>query len=82
MIIGYLVYEPERNVFHFLFVKAAFRKLGVAKRLLHGIDFKKAVFTHWTKDMDWITKRYQDLRYNPYASQLEAKWSKAIRFSK
>lgn len=31
---GYTVTEPERNILHWLFVKADFRRLGVGKRLL------------------------------------------------
>lgn len=53
-------------VIHFIFVKSAFRQMGIAKVLCKGIDLTKAIATHWTHSMDWIYKKYPTIIYSPY----------------
>ena len=51
-VMGYAVAEPRRNCLHWLFVKQAYRRLGVAKSLVAEV----------TKDFDPSTPRYYSHR--------------------
>lgn len=65
VILGYVCLETQdKLVVHYLYVKKAFRNMGVAKMLFtpEGGD----IFTHWTADMDWAVKRFPSLVYDPY----------------
>lgn len=70
VLLGYLVTEqwPDGPVVHFIFVKEAFRRFGIARSMIkHSeIPTDKITFTHWTYDMDALTKRYPEYVYNPY----------------
>ena len=59
VIFGYIVYEPM--IAHYLFVKQAFRNLGIAKMLYIAAGEPK-VYTHQTRMLD-LGER--DLVYNP-----------------
>lgn len=63
-IIGYSVREP--GVLHFVYVKKAFRRMGVATQLLAGTDVNGCVFTHWTEGWDLLSKKWPNAQYNPY----------------
>lgn len=68
-ILGYLVVEnQEVPVAHFAYVKTSFRRLGIARALLDraGLDPAYSEFTHWTRDMDWVTEKLKTFKYNPY----------------
>lgn len=69
-ILGWLSYEIKENtpVIHFIFVKEAFRNMGVAREMITraGIDVTKATFTHWTFPVDEIIRKYPDIIFNPY----------------
>lgn len=57
----------DGSIVHYVFVKEQYRKLGIAKALLSGLE-DKAEYTHWTriiKDLDHAGKLL-GLRYNPY----------------
>lgn len=68
-ILGYLACEPSTQTVHFLFVKDAFRKMGIAKQLLafSEINIEKLNFTHWTMPVDELIRKWPDITYNPYA---------------
>lgn len=92
VIIGYLASENEPQFYktkliHFIYVKSAFRNLGIATALLKEaqINPDESQFTHWTfchcekcepyyersrkeafVNTDWITRKFPDIRYNPY----------------
>lgn len=78
---GYLVIERgEKPVIHWVFVKEAFRRLGIASALIEasGVTFPNAYFTHWTSPpvggasrgevfcMNQISEKYPELIYDPY----------------
>jgi hypothetical protein len=71
-ILGYIVSEAlDCPTIHFCYVKAPFRRFGVARQLLGATLQQLGTsqvqdFTHWTKDMDWATEKLPTLRYNPY----------------
>lgn len=71
-ILGYLAYELKEDaapVVHFVFVKQAFRKMGVARTLFQsaGIDPGSIRFTHWTYPVDDAIKKWPEIIYDPYA---------------
>lgn len=68
--LGYLVCEPgAKPIVHFTFVKEAFRKMGILKRLLEAAEIKEPTFTfsHWTFPVDEFIRKYPELMYSPYA---------------
>lgn len=69
VVLGYLVFEGkiDKPTVHFLYVKRHFRLFGIAATLIKDLNLNTASFTHWTRDTDWIVKRFSSLRYNPYA---------------
>lgn len=70
VILGFMLSEARENVLHYMYVKRAFRRFGVARELMKalGIELRRANVSHWTDDMADIqrTKRYPELTYNPY----------------
>lgn len=68
-IFGYIVYEFDPDVIHYLHVKKTYRKLGIADALLQVLDInnKPHLYTHFTLDAAYITTKYKDnLIFNPY----------------
>lgn len=72
VVYGYLVAERVGGppIYHFLYVKAAFRRAGIAKALLEatGASSGLAFFTHATKDSLAIARAFPavSLTLNPY----------------
>jgi GNAT superfamily N-acetyltransferase len=74
VVFGYVVgkYAADGDVIHFLYVKKAFRKMGIAAELMKRFKRKdKACFTHYTRAVKVKRKGsqmfgYEDLYYNPY----------------
>lgn len=64
-IVGYLIHEE--NLVHYIYVKGAFRKLGVGRALAVAakLDLEKVVCSHWTFVADELAKKWK-LLYNPY----------------
>lgn len=68
-ILGFAVVEP--GTIHMVYVKAAFRRLGLARALLGEIQPKQSTFTYWTKDVqDWLWEKYRGIKYNPFISEV------------
>lgn len=69
-ILGYVVAEHPEGlaVLHYLYVKEAFRSLGIAKKLLASArpEATPAVFTHSTVAGDVFARRIPGLSFNPY----------------
>ena len=69
-ILGYLVAEFHHKapVIHFIFIKEAFRNMGIATLLLNHAEINpdNFHFTHWTMPMDEIIRKHPNIRYNPY----------------
>lgn len=63
VILGYLVHEG--GVVHWVYVKGAFRRLGIASRLAENLppDFS---FTHRTTEAEPLLRKYPHATYNPY----------------
>lgn len=71
VLLGFMAYEArdfERPIVHFIYVKQDFRRMGIAASLVirSDIDITKAVFTHWTYDVDMIIRDHDGMTYNPY----------------
>ena len=68
-VLGFAVLE-EPGVVHMVYVKAPFRKLGLARALLDGVKLEESTFTCWTRDVgEWIYDRFKGLKYNPFATE-------------
>lgn len=67
VILGYLCLEGDLSTIQYIYVKKAFRKMGIAKELFNTTGASSAKgFTHWTLDTNWIIKKLDTLTYNPY----------------
>lgn len=67
VILGYFCSENDNSIVQYVYVKKAFRKMGIAKELFKVSAVpNNANFTHWTLDTNWITKKLTELNYNPY----------------
>lgn len=67
VILGYICREPSEEIVQYVYVKRAFRKMGIAKELYKVANIaNNSTFTHWTLDTTWITKKLTELKYNPY----------------
>lgn len=66
VIFGFICTEGE--TLHYIHVKRAFRRLGVAKALLAaaGMSDGPRVFTHLTDDGVSLRRRFPLAEYNPY----------------
>ena len=72
-IVGWLVWErsgadTERPVVHYVYVKGAFRKYGIARQLLEsaGLRPNSLAFSHWTLAVNVLVRKYPGLVYDPY----------------
>lgn len=70
VIIGFALAEPGEYVLHYMYVKRAFRRFGVATEILGymGLELSRCTVTHVTDDLLTISKskQYPNLTYNPY----------------
>jgi hypothetical protein len=72
VIYGYLV--SQAKIFHYAFVKQAFRKWGIAKSLFYEAGGEtNSVFTHRTFEFDPIFKKHANLIYNPFTLPYQPK---------
>lgn len=69
-IFGFLVFEDGASgqVVHYTFVKSAFQRHGIAKKLLidSGVETDRLTFTHFTYALNDILFNHQDWIYDPY----------------
>ena len=68
VLLGFAVLEMSTPLcLHWLYVKNAWRKMGVAAKLLGSIDLNTCVYSHWTHAIKgWTAARWPRLRYDPY----------------
>lgn len=69
VVFGYIVGErtSSGDIIHFIYVKKAFRKLGIMAKLLDSVGFKGGLFTHYTEFCDEYLKSHEGIwTYNPY----------------
>ena len=60
IIYGYIIYEPK--VLHYVFVKEAFRRLGICKELLRAAGSPQTA-THKTRSTEFLDTKFT---YNPF----------------
>lgn len=84
VIVGYALAEGSGTL-HYVYVKKAFRRFGMAKSLMEAlrVDFNDLDVTHWTADASeiWRTKRWPNVRFNPYLLMEQANHERAERLS-
>jgi GNAT superfamily N-acetyltransferase len=70
-ITGYLIYEPPK-LLHFIYVKEAFQRLGIAKALInyafewHDKGDEQIEYTNRTHSVHEILKSHPKFLYNPF----------------
>lgn len=63
IILGYSILSQDFSVVHWIFIKSAFRKQGISKRLLPERPLQ---FTHFTTMGLEYAKRFENLVFNPF----------------
>lgn len=71
VVYGYLVtekFDDNKDILHFTYIKEAFRKFGIGKELIKasGINPNEAIISHWTFDIDELSKKFPNMSYCPY----------------
>jgi GNAT superfamily N-acetyltransferase len=68
VVIAYIWANQYPECVHYIYVKRAFRKMGLAKLLYEAVfkDIPKVSYTFLTYDAGSITQKYKQLVYNPY----------------
>ncbi len=64
VILGYFVCQP--SVIHYVYVKEAFRKEGIAKSLFQASGGQGVYYTHRTKALVPLVLSIEALNYNPF----------------
>lgn len=66
-IYGYIVYQPP-NILHYVYVKDAFAKLGIAWALLGASfqDVSQYTVTHLSDDGESILEAHPEFDFNPF----------------
>lgn len=57
-LVGYCVFR-EPSTLHWVYVKYPYRKLGIAKMLLNKSVEKPLAFTHYTRSVEFMDKKYE-----------------------
>jgi GNAT superfamily N-acetyltransferase len=71
-IYGVAVLEPSSTLVHLVYVRKNLRRLGIAKRLLEGVDVPECCFTTWSQDAVWLLEKYPHMRHVPYWMGMES----------
>lgn len=67
-LLGWAVMDPlDGFVLHYVYVKGAFRRLGIAKALLAGWDLVNMQYSHRTGALAWFKAKVPSARFNPFA---------------
>jgi GNAT superfamily N-acetyltransferase len=71
IIFGYMIYEEQTQIgpylVHYVYVKEAFRKFGIAKHLIQNLKMKNDfLITHRTDLAKKILKKHPQVVYNPF----------------
>jgi hypothetical protein len=67
-IYAFMLFNKTNGVplLHFVFTKKVFRQMGIANNLLREFkEFDKIMHTYYTRDFDFVLKKYRKI-YNPY----------------
>lgn len=68
IVFGFLWGNFDPETIHYVYVKKAFRRMGIA-RLLYESTFDKNIdlyYTHFTKEAAFLCHKYEQLIFNPY----------------
>jgi GNAT superfamily N-acetyltransferase len=65
VIYGYAVYDP--STIHYVFVKEAFRELGIAASLLEHALKTTTEYSHRTRCVAELLNEHRELTYNPFS---------------
>jgi hypothetical protein len=68
-IVGFVCTEESGKVLHYVYVKEAFRNMGVSQSLIKaaGVDLNNASFSYWTTRFEeQFVRKTKGLSYNPY----------------
>lgn len=67
VVLGYAVTEPEKALVHYVYVKPAFRRYGIARRLLEGSGIThKFTHTHYTFVLRQLWPQLKECTFDPY----------------
>lgn len=65
-IMGWSCTNPP-NIIHFAYVKPIYRRNGLMKRLVGGMDLSTCTITFWSGPVGWwIIDKYPKITYNPF----------------
>lgn len=62
VIYGFVVHE--KNSLHFCYVKSSWRRMGIARKMLTGVEFDR--FTHLTHDAENLRDKFKWADFDPY----------------
>lgn len=65
VVFGWSVHEPGLGLIHFCYVKPSFRRYGIAKALLAGVE-PRGEYTHFTYILKDLEPKLGGLTFNPY----------------
>lgn len=68
VLFGFLWGNVDPETIHYVYVKKAFRRMGMAKMLYKSL-FSMAddvYITHWTKEVNQLYDKHEGLVFNPY----------------
>jgi GNAT superfamily N-acetyltransferase len=68
IVFGFIWADLEPETVHYIYVKKAFRRLGIARLLIDDVfdDDQEIYFTHMTRDAGFIIEKIKGFIYNPY----------------
>ncbi len=67
VVLGYAVTEPAKRTVHFVYVKPAFRRSGLASALLTDLE-KPLIYSHATFGLRDLSRQLDGWVYDPYAA--------------
>lgn len=69
IVFGFIWANFEPETVHYLYVKKAFRRMGIGRLLYESVfsrDTPDIYYTHHTKEAAFLAHKYEQLIFNPY----------------
>ena len=68
LILGFAAYEVDPGCLHYVYVREAWRKVGIARKMLGAAHLSgRVLFSHWTDPCaSFVNRKDIELRYDPY----------------
>lgn len=64
-IYGFAVLELPEKI-HLVYVRPQWRKMGIAREMIKGLDPARMSFTTWSGDVqEWAFEKYRGMRFTP-----------------